>query len=383
MTNPIRKIFVVAGARPNFMKIAPLMRELRRYQKSFRPVLVHTGQHYDKTMSSVFFRHLKIPRADIRLRVGSASHAVQTARIMTSFEKALLRERPDLVVVVGDVNSTLACSLVASKLHIKIAHVEAGLRSFDPRMPEEINRKITDTLSDYLFVTEPSALKNLKKEGIDTKKGFYVGNIMIDTLLMNQTQIKRSIILKNIARKTKQNIRPRHYAVLTLHRPANVDHPHSLNAIFSILQDICSKIPIIYPMHPRTAKMLHRFGFLKRFQSIPNLTIIDPIGYVDFIHLIRRSKLVLTDSGGIQEETTFLKIPCITMRDSTERPITVTQGTNYLTGTNHAQILKTVNLILGGRAKRGSRPRFWDGRTAKRIVRILLKAKKPKNKCKS
>jgi len=378
MANSPRKIFIVAGARPNFMKIAPLLRELQRYRDRAHPILIHTGQHYDTGMSDIFFRHLKIPKPDICLNVGSASHAVQTARIMTAFEKALLRECPWLVLVVGDVNSTLACSLVASKMQIKIAHVEAGLRSFDPAMPEEINRRITDTLSDYLFVTEPSGLKNLKSEGIGPQKIFYVGNIMIDTLIMNRSLINRSGILEKIACDIRKPIRPRQYAVLTLHRPANVDYPPSLKNIWNILQDVCEQIPVIYPVHPRTAKTLRRLGFRKRFRSIPHLCMIDPIGYLDFISLVKNSQMVLTDSGGIQEETTFLNIPCLTMRDTTERPITVTQGTNYLTGTDHARILKTVRTIIQGRGKHGSRPRFWDGRTAKRIIKILLNTKKPK-----
>ncbi len=370
------RIFVVAGARPNFMKIAPLMRELKQHKKCFRPYLIHTGQHYDPAMSDIFFRQLQIRPPDVHLNVGSASHAVQTARIMTAFEKILERGAPRLVIVVGDVNSTLACSLVAAKFGIKVAHVEAGLRSFDPGMPEEINRRITDHLSDYLFVTEPSGIKNLKHEGIADSKIFSVGNIMIDTLRSSMPRIEQSRILSRLAQKADIRLQPRHYAVLTLHRPVNVDRKKSLQDFYAILSDISARLPVIYPVHPRTAKSLCRHGFLKKFRSIPNLIMTPPVGYLDFIHLVKKARLVLTDSGGIQEETTVLKIPCVTMRTTTERPITVTQGTNYLTGTDKRLIQKTVCLILDNRAKKGRRPRLWDGRTAQRIVRILLKRQK-------
>jgi UDP-N-acetylglucosamine 2-epimerase (non-hydrolysing) len=361
----MRKIIIVAGARPNFIKIAPLMKELAHKRKQFNCILVHTGQHYDFKMSEIFFQNLKIPKPEVYLNIGSGSHAVQTAKIMTAFERILLQERPDIVIVVGDVNSTLACSLVAAKLNIKIAHVEAGLRSFDRMMPEEINRIVTDSLSDFLFVSEKSGLKNLKKEGIHTEKVFFVGNIMIDTLLANRKVINKSGIV------SKLDLIKKKYCVMTLHRPSNVDSKESLSEIIDILEIIAQQAQIVYPVHPRTLKMIKLHGFLRKLQRMKKLLMVEPLGYVDFMKLVKDSIFVLTDSGGIQEETTVLNIPCLTMRENTERPVTVEEGTNYLVGREQKKIVKHVYNIINGKAKTGSIPELWDGKTAKRISSIL------------
>lgn len=359
-----KKILVVAGARPNFMKIAPLVNELRKYNKFFHTRILHTGQHYDFDMSDVFFRELNIPKPDIYLNVGSASHAVQTAKIMIAFEKAIMDEKPDLIIVVGDVNSTLACSLVAVKLGIKIAHVEAGLRSFDRTMPEELNRIVTDSLADFLFVTEESGINNLKREGIDRRKIFFVGNVMIDTLLSSMKCIDKSNILERF------HFDPGSYAVLTLHRPSNVDSRKALLSAHDILKN--TPIRIVYPIHPRSKKMMKNHGVLGKFEKLENLVMIRPLGYTDFIKLVKESKFVVTDSGGIQEETTVLGIPCVTMRNSTERPVTIEKGTNYLVGTNSVKVEKAISVIMRGQAKRGKAPLYWDGKAAHRIAKLLL-----------
>jgi UDP-N-acetylglucosamine 2-epimerase (non-hydrolysing) len=361
----MKKIILVAGARPNFVKIAPLVKEFKKNRKYFNVLLVHTGQHYDFEMSEIFFQHLDIPEPDVHLNIGSDTHAKQTAKIMMAFEDILIKERPDRVIVVGDVNSTLACSLVASKLCVKVAHVESGLRSFDRSMPEEINRLVTDSISDYLFVSEESGLKNLRKENIPSEKVFFVGNIMIDTLLSNRNKISDSNILQRLS------IRPESYAVLTMHRPSNVDSRESLAKIYDILKDISGKIEIIYPIHPRTRKMMEKHGFMSKFESLKGFIIIDSLGYIDFIKLVEKSKFVLTDSGGIQEETTILKIPCLTMRDNTERPVTLTKGTNHLVGSEKRKIVELVEAVLKGKIKQGNVPKFWDGKTAERIVNVL------------
>jgi len=357
------------------MKVAPLIRELRDYKKQFDVILVHTGQHYDFVMSDIFFQNLNIPRPDIYLKVGSHSHAVQTARIMSAFEKVALDEKPDLVIVVGDVNSTLACSLVAAKMNIRVAHVEAGLRSFDRSMPEEINRIVTDSLSNYLFVSEESGLKNLKKEGVHPGRIFFVGNVMIDTLLWNMKKIDSSAVLESSSLKcAAPPLKPKSYCVLTLHRPSNVDSNKALSEIFEIITSVSDCIKIIYPIHPRTRKMINSLGFGDKFAGIANLTMIDPLGYIDFIKLVKNSMFVLTDSGGIQEESTMLGIPCLTMRENTERPVTLSKGTNYLVGRNKNKIIKCVRLFLNGKAKKKDIPQLWDGKAAQRIVNIIAKS---------
>ena len=351
------------------MKIAPLMEQMVRHP-SINPLLVHTGQHYDEKMSKLFFDDLEIPRPDIDLEVGSATHAVQTAEIMKKIEPVLLAERPDMVVVVGDVNSTIACALVASKLHIKIAHVEAGLRSYDRRMPEEINRVLTDAISDYLFTTDRLAEDNLSNEGIAREKVYFVGNVMIDSLLKNREKAGRSNILDELFGGASD------YAVLTLHRPSNVDHKDNLEKILTVLGEISRDIPIIFPVHPRTRQKIHDFGLDNLFASSTvetGLRLIDPLGYLDFMHLMSEARFVLTDSGGIQEETTVLGIPCITMRESTERPITVTEGTNVVVGTDEQKILNECQKILNGEGKHGNIPELWDGGAAKRIVDIIAR----------
>ncbi len=364
----MKRIIIVAGARPNFVKIAALMFELKKYETSFDTILVHTGQHYDYKMSEVFFQNLNIPAPDIFLNIGSGSHAVQTAKIMTAFEKVILKTKPDMITVVGDVNSTLACSLVAAKLHVKIVHVEAGLRSFDRTMPEEINRIVTDSLSDLLLVSERIGLKNLEREGVHSDKVHFVGNIMIDTLLANMKTINASKILENL------NLKKKKYCIMTLHRPSNVDSKEALSEIFETMELISQQINIVYPIHPRTKKMLEMHGIFKKCEQMENLFMVDPLGYIDFIKLVKESMFALTDSGGIQEESTVLKVPCLTMRENTERPITVQKGTNYIVGRSKSKIMRHVADILCKRSKKGTIPAKWDGKTAKRIVKILKEA---------
>ncbi len=351
------KIISVVGTRPNFVKIASFMKETSKH-RDIQNILVHTGQHYDEKMSESFFRELSIPKPDINLGIGSGSHAKQTAKIMIEFEKVLLKESPNLVVVVGDVNSTLACALTASKLNIKVAHIEAGLRSFDRSMPEEINRILVDQISDYLFITEEDAEKNLLNENISKEKIFFVGNLMIDTLLMHK---ERASELEPLIKED--------YIVLTLHRPSNVDSRYSLNNLLEIIKEIQSKIRILWPIHPRTRQKIESFNF--NLEEMKNLTIVDPLGYLEFMNAVMNSKLVLTDSGGIQEETTVLNIPCITLRENTERPVTCEKGTNYLTGVNKETVLSAVNEILKNNKKEYRGIDLWDGKTASRIIPIL------------
>ncbi len=364
------KIILVAGARPNFMKIAPIYREFTRVL-NMKPKLQlvykisHTGQHYDNNMSEVFIKELELPKPDFYLGVGSGTHAEQTARIMIKFEKVLLREKPDLVIVVGDVNSTVACSLTAVKLGIKVAHVEAGLRSFDRSMPEEINRILTDAISDFLFVSEPSGVRNLKNEGISEEKIFFVGNVMIDSLVAYLPKIEKSKILQTLS------IEPFSYCVVTLHRPSNVDEKNRLKEIVEMLINISYHKKLIFPVHPRTRYNLEKYDLIKYMNH--NIIITEPLGYIDFISLLKTSAFVLTDSGGIQEETTFLGVPCVTLRNSTERPITVEVGTNYLVGEDINQAYKYVNEIIDGNFKKGKIPELWDGKASKRIVNILIK----------
>ncbi|MBU4254155.1 MAG: UDP-N-acetylglucosamine 2-epimerase (non-hydrolyzing) [Acidobacteria bacterium] len=361
-----KKIILVAGARPNFMKIAPIMEELQKHGDSFAPLLVHTGQHYDDKMSTVFFDDLEIPRPDINLEVGSGSHADQTAAVMIRFEEVCLKEKPDLVMVVGDVNSTLACSLVAAKLHIPVAHVEAGLRSRNRRMPEEINRVLTDQISDFLFTTSEDAGANLLREGIAADKIHFVGNVMIDTLLKNVARAEASTVLDDLG------LTPRTYAVLTLHRPSNVDDRDELIHLFSIFKEVQDRIPLIYPTHPRTLKTIAAFGMDEMLTVMPDFVFCDPLGYLDFLQLMKNAKLVLTDSGGIQEETTVLGVPCLTLRNETERPVTITHGTNILVKKDRSKILAAVDAILAGLPVPDARPPLWDGLTAQRIVSIIL-----------
>jgi UDP-N-acetylglucosamine 2-epimerase (non-hydrolysing) len=360
------KIINIVGARPNFMKIAPIQREMSKYDH-LHPFLVHTGQHYDDKMSKLFFQDLELPEPDAYLGIGSGTHAEQTARIMVEFEKVIDKEKPDLVIVVGDVNSTAACSLVAAKKGVSVAHVEAGLRSFDRTMPEEINRIVTDTLSDYLFVTEQSGLENLRHEGIAEEKIFFTGNVMIDSLVYYLKKADSSQILQNL------NLNGYPYALITLHRPSNVDQKASYQRLLDAFEKIQEGIKIVFPMHPRSRKMLDEFGLQQRITSMKNLIITDPIGYLDFIKLMSSATLVLTDSGGIQEETTYLGIPCLTMRENTERPVTVEEGTNIIVGSDSQKIVKETYSILAGRSKKGSIPALWDARAAQRIVEIILK----------
>jgi len=349
------KILCTVGTRPNFIKIAPLLDEFKKYPK-FKPILVHTGQHYDYEMSEVFFKDLNIPKPDYNLGIGSGSHAEQTGKIIIEFEKVCLKEKPDLVVVVGDVNSTLAAALVAAKLGIKVAHIEAGLRSFDRAMPEEINRRLTDHISDFLFVTEPSGLKNLLNEGVARDKIFFTGDIMIDTLINAKNKIAKSKIIE------KYNLKKNNYAVLTLHRPSNVDDKKKFVKLINILNKVDKRVQTIFPVHPRTKKQLP-----KNIGAF----CIPPLGYLDFIALISRAKFVLTDSGGVQKETTFLKIPCLILRENTEQPITIIKGSSILCGTDKNKILNTVNQILSSKYKKSGIPKYWDGETAKRILKIL------------
>jgi UDP-N-acetylglucosamine 2-epimerase (non-hydrolysing) len=356
------RIISVAGARPNFMKIAPLVAECSRVS-GINHLLVHTGQHYDTQMSDVFFRDLSIPAPDIDLGVGSASHAVQTARIMMEFEKVCTRELPDLVIVVGDVNSTMAATLVAAKLNIPVAHVEAGLRSFDRGMPEEINRIVTDQLADYLFTTSRAADENLKREGVNPEKIHFVGNVMIDTLLKHRGKADGLNVASGLG------IDGTDYALMTLHRPSNVDNPAVLQGILTAVQDISTSLPVIFPIHPRTSQRIREFDLDAMVHGSVRLS--DPLGYLEFLNLMSGARLVLTDSGGLQEETTILGIPCLTIRQNTERPVTISEGTNELVGTDPARIREAADRILAGNWKTPRVPEYWDGKAAERIVAIL------------
>jgi UDP-N-acetylglucosamine 2-epimerase (non-hydrolysing) len=350
------RILLVAGARPNFMKIAPL-REAFRKRGHQDVLLVHTGQHYDAKMSGEFFQELGIPEPDVNLEVGSGTHAEQTARIMVAFEKVCQRERPDWVVVVGDVNSTVACTITAKKLGIRVAHVEAGLRSRDMTMPEEINRLCTDVISDLLFTTDEMANENLRREGVPGERIRFVGNTMIDTLL---AQIERAM-----ATPLPEGLCEGQYGVLTLHRPGNVDHPEVLSGILSAVGSVCERIPVVFPVHPRTRGKLNGFAH-------PNLMLAEPLSYLRFLGLVARCRMVLTDSGGIQEETTVLGIPCITMRGNTERPITCEMGTNVLVGSDPERIREAAFEALENGHRPHRIPDKWDGHAAERIVEVLL-----------
>ena len=359
------KILNVVGARPNFMKIAPLMAEYGQ-RENIHAILVHTGQHYDDKMSDLFFNELAIPKPHVNLEVGSGSHAVQTAEIMQRFEPVLAGYRPDVVVVVGDVNSTIACGLVAAKLGIKLAHVEAGLRSGDRTMPEEINRILTDSISDFLLCTEQSGVENLRLEGISEEKVFFVGNVMIDTLLKNKTKAENSGVLNQL------NLNGDDFAVLTLHRPSNVDDPDILCGILDALEVIEKDMPVVFPVHPRTRRMFSSGSIGERIKKMTNLQATEPLGYLDFLKLMSHAKIVLTDSGGMQEETTILKVPCLTLRENTERPVTAEIGSNRIVGTNPARIIEAYRHAVNGGWREPGIPPLWDGSAARRILNIFL-----------
>lgn len=360
------KILNIVGARPNLPKIAPLMREMQRHPE-IEAILVHTGQHYDENLSDIFFRQMGIPPPHLNLEVGSGSHALQTAEILKRIEPVLVERKPDLVLVVGDVNSTIAVSLAAAKLGIRVAHVEAGLRSFDRTMPEEINRILTDALADYLFVTEEDAIEHLLKEGRPRSSIFMVGNVMIDSLRHFLPIAQKSAIGEDLG--LKNGVDWQRFGVLTLHRPSNVDSTEKLSQLLGAIDAVASEMPIIFPVHPRTQQRLTQCGI----QHHPQLHLIPPVGYLDFLCLLSKAKLVLTDSGGIQEETTALGVPCLTLRENTERPITISQGTNLLVGTDPGKIVAAARDILAGRGKAGRVPPLWDGHAATRIVDVLLK----------
>ncbi len=361
------KIINVVGGRPNFMKIAPIVKACKS-SGVIESFLVHTGQHYDEKMSELFFRQLDIPEPDINLEVGSASHAVQTAEIMKAFEPIILRHKPDAVLIVGDVNSTIACGIVAVKLGIKLIHVEAGLRSFDRSMPEEINRILTDSISDFLFCTEQSGIDNLINEGISREKVFLVGNVMIDTLLKNKNKAEESNILNQF------NLNGGGFAVLTLHRPANVDDPVVFGRILDALEVIQNDMPILFPVHPRTRQNLLSLHLNHRIKDMPNLQLVEPLGYLDFLKLMASARVVLTDSGGIQEETTILKVPCLTLRENTERPITVEIGSNHVVGTKTEDIVRVYKKIIKENWRESQIPPLWDGDAAERIVNLLIRS---------
>ena len=362
------KVIIVAGARPNFMKVAPIVAAMKRRHDEFQPLLVHTGQHYDEAMSQAFFRDLEMPEPDVYLGIGSASHAQQTAAIMQAFEPVVIREQPDWVIVVGDVNSTLACALVCVKLGIKVAHVEAGLRSRDRTMPEEINRLLTDQIADLLLTPSQDADANLRAEGIPEERIRFVGNVMIDSLLGHLDRAKQSSARANLGLVDKE------YAVLTLHRPSNVDDTDAFVRVIEALEEIARRLPIVFPAHPRTRKMIAELGLTARVEKIKGLLVIDPVGYLDFLQLLSGARLVLTDSGGIQEETTVLGIPCVTLRENTERPITVEMGTNTIAGTNPANIIKAALGALDHPSDKSALhvPPLWDGHTADRILDALV-----------
>jgi UDP-N-acetylglucosamine 2-epimerase (non-hydrolysing) len=355
-------IHLIAAARPNFMKIAPLYHALKK-ESWAAPVIVHTGQHYDLNMSDVFFKDFGLPQPDVHLNVGSGTHAEQTGHVMIAYEKVLMERRPDLVVVVGDVNSTAAATLAAVKLGVKVAHLEAGLRSFDRTMPEEINRLVTDALSDIVWTPSADGDENLLREGVDRKKIHRVGNIMIDSLVMMKKQIESADAFSAL------NIERGGFALVTLHRPSNVDSPEQLGRICDILHHIASRLFVVFPVHPRTLKNLEQEKRIESLRQNPRIILREPLGYVAFMNLVHNSRFLLTDSGGVQEETTFLGIPCLTLRPNTERPVTVTQGTNTLCTIGDVE--QMVGDILSGKYKKGSVPDLWDGNTAQRIVKNI------------
>lgn len=362
----MKKICLVAGARPNFMKIAPIVRALDQRSDVFNHFIVHTGQHYDNEMSGVFFEQLGIPAPAYFLEAGGGSHAQQTAKIMVAFETVCLEAQPDLVLVVGDVNSTLACALVAKKLGIRVAHVEAGLRSGDRRMPEEINRLATDAISDLYFVTEPSGRNNLLAEGKPESSIFFVGHVMIDNLFYELQKLKEGAAVSDLV-KTLAAAQHR-YGLVTLHRPSNVDEPARLAGVVVALNRVAEKLPLIFSVHPRTASRIAEIGM----DLSPRITLLPPQPYLDFLYLMKDASVVITDSGGLQEETTGLGVPCLTLRENTERPVTIDEGTNTLVRCNDGSLQDAVEMILGGRGKSGRCPALWDGKAAERICEVLV-----------
>lgn len=362
------KVVNVVGARPNFMKMAPIIESMDRRPERFEKLLVHTGQHYDARMSRAFFEDLGLPRPDVDLGVGSGTHAEQTGRVMMAFEKVCIAERPDLVIVVGDVNSTMACTITAKKLGIAVAHVEAGLRSRDMSMPEEINRLCTDVLSDYLFTTDRFADENLRREGAAAEKIHLVGNVMIDTLAKHRTMAGQLSLMADLG------LEPGGFATLTLHRPSNVDDRATLGRLLGTLAEIAGRLPVVFPIHPRTRKMAQEFGLAHHFTAgakARGLWVTEPLGYLELLHLNMHARFVVTDSGGLQEESTVLGVPCITLRDGTERPITAVEGTNRLVGTDPVRILAAAEEAIAGRWITGRVPDLWDGRAAERIIDVL------------
>jgi UDP-N-acetylglucosamine 2-epimerase (non-hydrolysing) len=361
------KVIQVVGARPNFMKVAPLHRAIQKLA-GWTSKIVHTGQHFDAKMSDVFFTQLELPKPDFFLGIGGGSHTEVTAKIMVAFEKIVEVEKPDLIIVVGDVTSTLACTLVAIKMGIKVAHVEAGLRSFDRTMPEELNRILTDSVADYLFVTEESGMQHLKNEGVADERVFFAGNVMIDSLVRYQEKAKTTTILEDLGLSTSD------YIVMTMHRPANVDTKEGLESILELIELSSQDTKIIFPIHPRTRSHMEKFGLADRLDQAKNLIMTEPLGYLEFIQLMSNATAILTDSGGIQEETTYLGVPCLTFRDSTERPITVTLGTNQLlSDLDPKKTYAALKEILAGKVKKGSLPPLWDGKAAERIAAQLAK----------
>lgn len=362
-----KTILSVVGARPNFLKVAPLHQEFLKHRDRLRVLIVHTGQHYDATMSDAFFRDLELPKADFHLEAGSASHSVQTARVMMRFEGVVQSVCPDWVVVFGDVNSTLACALVCAKEHIPLAHVEAGLRSFDRRMPEEINRLLTDQVSDVLFVTEQAGVENLLREGVAPDRIHLIGNIMIDALMQFEAKADRSSILNAL------QIHPKDYFVMTLHRAGNVDSREVLGSLVRLIGRIGARAPLVFPVHPRTSHRLEEFGLLDELRSAPGVQLTKPLGYLDFLCLTKYARGVLSDSGGVQAETTHLNVPCLTLRQETEQPVTVELGTNTLMGLDSEGVLQWVDAVCEGKSKKAQPIPYWDGKTAERISKILLK----------
>jgi len=367
---PKLNLACVVGARPNFMKMAPLLQALEAYPHA-NPVLVHTGQHYDQNLSDIFFQELGVRRPDVCLEVGSGRHGQQTARVIERFEDVLEQaadndRRFDRVVVVGDVNSTMAAALAAVKMHVPVAHVEAGLRSSDRSMPEEINRIVTDSISDMLFVSEPSGMTNLRREGRPEGGMHLVGNVMIDTLLRLLPKAQRSDVLEN------HGLRPGQYGVVTLHRPGNVDRPETLGPILQVLVETSRELPLVFPIHPRTMQRIERFGLAENLRRAPGVLELPPLGYLDFLALTSQSRVIVTDSGGLQEESTVLRIPCLTMRPNTERPITVEEGTSTLVGNDPVLLRTCLRAVLEGSYKQGHCPALWDGHAAVRIAEILV-----------